>query len=65
MALGYFALFYVPLIGYLFDWTADGLGAGTGWRFVWTLAGSALLYLPFVAAAAIALLERRRTPRTS
>lgn len=63
VALGYFALFYVPLIGYLFDWTADGLRDGTGWRFVWTLAGSALLYLPFVAAAAIALLERRRTPR--
>ncbi|MGH3741235.1 MAG: hypothetical protein ACRDT1_07875 [Micromonosporaceae bacterium] len=55
---GYFALFVVPVLAILFRWTADGLATGLAEpRFWLTLAGSALLYVPFALPLALWLRE--------
>lgn len=58
VALGYFVLFYVPLLVSVLHWTVTGLTGGVHGRFWWSLIGSTLLYVPFLAAAAIAVKER-------
>jgi hypothetical protein len=58
VALEYFALFYVPLLVSVLQWTVTGLTGGVHGRFWWSLIGSALLYVPFLAAAGLAVRER-------
>jgi putative peptide zinc metalloprotease protein len=58
IALGYFAVFYLPLLSTMAGWTVEGVATGAGGRFWWTLLGSVLLYLPLVTVGLLAVRER-------